>query len=81
MQPSFDEKRQKAFEELRPGGFRNGECPSCSDLSIGFKMGADWAREELSKYFAKELKKLYKEVMEAKDVAFAEIRKAVSKLV
>jgi len=42
---SYEEDRNYAFADWRPKGFKNGECPRCSDLDIGFRHGADWAKD------------------------------------
>ena len=38
---------EEKFEECRPKGFNSGECPRCSDLSIGFNMGAICIAQDL----------------------------------
>lgn len=43
MTKELSELIEEKFEEYRPKGFNSGECPQCSDLSIGFKAGATFA--------------------------------------
>jgi len=46
MTDEMKAKCEELFDKFRPEGFNSGECPSCSDLHIGF-MGGFAAAVEL----------------------------------